>query len=297
MTESSLLDYLHQATCGGGVDFHLHSNYSDGSQSPRELVCQVMANRLRAFALTDHDSMAGIPAVRAALRDLGAQARFIAGVECSARFEEQEIHVLGYFAQDQPPAMLDFLKEAVLERQERNLRMIERLNALGYGISPRDLAGPQGEERVEGRAHMALWLVQHAGFPSMASAFEQVLNEGRPAFVPRKRRNLEDLTAVILKAGGVTVLAHPQQYGWCACPSDPQACRMLSRRFAAARDRGVQGIECFHGGASPEQSAMMRTAASGLAMICTAGSDSHGRDDLHTPMYDHESVFVSESLS
>lgn len=297
MTESALLHYLHDATCRGGVDFHLHSNYSDGAQTPLELVRQVMANRLRAFALTDHDSMAGIPAVRAVLGSLEAQVRFIPGVECSARFQGQEVHVLGYFTQDQPPAMLDYLKEAVLERRERNRKMIDRLKALGYAIRDEDLTEPDGGDKVHGRVHMALWLVRHAGFPTVGHAFAELLNEGRPAYVPRERKKVREVAAVIRKAGGVAVLAHPQQYGWCACPPDPEADRMLRHRFSLIRDRGVQGIECFHGGASAEQSAMMQAVASGLGMICTAGSDSHGREGLHAAMYSLESAFVSESLS
>lgn len=181
MTEIPLARYLEEATRLGGVDFHLHSRYSDGAQSPRELVDEVLAKRLRAFSLTDHDSMAGVLPVRAALRDLDAQVRFIPGVECSCRFEGQEVHVLGYFTEDQPQAMLDYLEEVVLERQERNRRMIARLNQLGYAISEADLAGTGEDDEIRGRVHMALWLVEHAGFPSIASAFQKLLNEGRPA--------------------------------------------------------------------------------------------------------------------
>ncbi|NLA95487.1 MAG: PHP domain-containing protein, partial [Clostridiaceae bacterium] len=275
----------------------LHSHYSDGAQSPRDLVLEVMANRLKAFALTDHDSMAGIPALRSALNELGAGARFVPGVECSARFEEQEIHILGYFTEDQPPAMLDYLKKVVLERQERNLKMIKRLNQLGYAIRAGDLAEADGEKRIHGRVHMALWLVEHAGFPSIADAFGELLNEGRPAFIPRKRRKVEEVATVIRKAGGVAVLAHPQQYGWCALPSDPDAGRLLHHRFCSIRDQGVQGIECFHGQATPQESRMIRAAASGLDMICTAGSDSHGREDQHASMYRLESVFLSAPSS
>ena len=298
MTDLPLARYLHEASCGGGVDFHLHSHYSDGAQSPLDLVREVMAKRLKAFSLTDHDSMAGVPALRFALHELGAQARFVPGVECSARFQGQEIHLLGYFNEDQPPAMMGYLEEVVLERQERNLRMIKRLNQLGYAIRAGDLTEPGGEARIHGRVHMALWLVEHAGFPSIASAFGELLNEGRPAFVPRKRREVEEVAGVIGQAGGVAVLAHPQQYGWCGHPSDPDAGWMLNRRFAAVRDQGVRGIECFHGQATPQESHMMRAAASGLDMICTAGSDSHGRgDDQHASMYSLESVFLSKPLS
>lgn len=288
MADRSLASFLHRESLAGGVDFHLHSSFSDGVQTPGQLVREAIEKKLRAFSLTDHDSMAGIPAVREAMEGQPDPAlpHFVPGVECSARFEGQEIHVLGYFTQDCPPAMAAFLAVAVEERARRNQAMIERLQALGYGIRPEDLVREEEGYEVSGRVHLALWLVRNAGFLSISQAFRELLGEGKPAYVPRQRRSAEEIVSVIEASGGVAVLAHPQQYGWCSGQDAGAILKSLRRRFLILRDAGLAGIECFHGQATPEESEWMRRTADELGMICTAGSDSHGRDDHHAPMYE-----------
>lgn len=285
--EGDLALYLADAVRQGGVDFHLHSLYSDGAQTAEELVDQVLAHGLWAFALTDHDSMEGIPAVRRALahRPQARDLVFIPGVECSASFEGREVHILGYFPLDRPPLIRAYLKEEARDRRRRNEAMLAKLRALGYPIQATDLLAYGQEGTLPGRVHMALWLVDHAGMASVEVAFRELLDEGRPAFVYRERRQVCDLAQVIRQSGGVAVLAHPQQYGWCQDPASEETRSALARRFAAFKEAGLQGVECYHGEASQAESSLMAGLAESSGLICTAGSDSHGRPDGHASMY------------
>lgn len=286
-SEAPIARFLREATEAGAVDFHLHSSFSDGAQTPEELVAEALINGLRAFSLTDHDSMAGIPAVREALSLIPRAGRpvFVAGVECSARYLDQEVHLLGYFDEDQPVDMMAYLDKLAADRDKRNRAMIERLRELGYGISYEDLFRHGHSRTMAGRAHMALWLVEEAGFASIEEAFQELLNEGRPAFVYRERRLVPEIVQVIRQSGGVVVLAHPQQYDWYRAGLETGEAAGLLAHFKYFRQAGVGGIECFHGQATPGEARYLREIARQLDMFCTAGSDSHGRADQHAPMY------------
>ncbi|NLB50288.1 MAG: PHP domain-containing protein [Clostridiaceae bacterium] len=291
MTDIPLARFLHEASLSGGVDFHLHSYFSDGAQSPAQLVRQVSTNKLKAFALTDHDSMAGIPGVRDEMDRLSSPGlpRFVPGVECSAQFQGREVHVLGYFTEDNPADLQAYLQELAWEREDRNRRMLARLNQLGYAIQAADLADEADASSIKGRVHMALWLVREGGFATILDAFHQLLAEGKPAYIPRQRRSVEEVAEVFKRSGGLAVLAHPQLYGWCDDPDEGKVLSELQVHFEALRGKGIEGIECFHGQSSSRQSQLMFKVAAGLDLICTAGSDSHGRDDQHAEMYHGES--------
>ncbi len=282
-SDSRVARFLRLATAEGAVDFHLHSSYSDGAQTPEELVEEALEKGLRAFSLTDHDSLAGIPAIREALAEVPPASRpdFVPGVECSARYQDREVHVLGYFEEDQPRQMMAYLEKLASDRQRRNRAMIKKLRDLGYKIDYDDLYRHAHSRSMVGRAHMALWLVEEAGFASVEEAFKELLNEGRPAFVYRERRLVAEVVQIIRESGGIAVLAHPQQYGWCKEGAGVD----LLTHFKNFQQAGILGIECFHGQATALESHLMQKTARELGMFCTAGSDSHGREDQHASMY------------
>lgn len=288
--DRDLAFFLAEAVRRGGVDFHLHSSFSDGAQSPEEILDQVLDHGLWAFSLTDHDSMAGIPVIREALGRVPEEKRplFIPGVELSAFFEGREVHILGYFKEDQPPPILAYLEDQARDRVRRNEAMVKKLRDLGYPIQPADLLAYGHRGTMIGRVHMALWLVDQAGLPSVKEAFTRLLGEGRPAFVYRDRRPVKDLVALIRQAGGLAVLAHPQEYGWLEDSASLEGKEELKRRFGLFKEAGIGGIECFHGKATREEAGVMQDLARSLDLICTAGSDSHGREDGHAPMYRHD---------
>lgn len=299
-----LAAFLDTTSVRGGVDYHIHSTYSDGALTPGELVAHVIENDLSAFALTDHDTMAGVGEVLGILGSGPSSARgegadgtggssplFVPGVEISVMLDNREIHVLGYFTEPDPGGIADYFADQAKNRERRNLAMIEKLRTLGYDISMDDLMLYGKEKTLPGRVHMALWLVDHGVCRSVSGAFQQLLGEGKPAFVHRTRRSIEEAFHEIDRAGGLSVIAHPQQYGWTGNPDDPSAFKKLYSRFEYLAKLGLRGIECFHGKAGPEEMRLLAGVASELGLIRTAGSDFHGRSDHHAPMYDGKTSF------
>ncbi len=296
-----LATFLDSSSIQGGVDFHLHSTYSDGAKTPSEIVANVVENGLEAFALTDHDTMAGTGEIvdvlsRFHVSDQGESAKdvppiFVPGIEFSVMLDESEIHVLGYFTEHDPPGLSAYIKDQAKSRERRNHAMLAKLRSFGYDITIEDLMRFGEEHTLPGRVHMALWLVDHGHFRSVTHAFQELLGVGKPAFVPRARRTVRETCREIARAGGISVIAHPQLYGWTMNPALPSTREKLYGRIVQLVDEGLNGIECFHGKATPEEQRLLADVASELGLIRTAGSDCHGRADHHAPMYDRHTSF------
>ncbi len=304
-----LAQFLDQSSVQGGVDYHLHSTFSDGSKTPCEVVANVIENGLRAFALTDHDTMAGVGEVVDVLDRMCSPDRkqndgeldgdlndspplFIPGVEFSVMLDDREIHVLGYFSEPNPPSIAAFMEDQAKNRDRRNKAMIEKLQSFGYDIREDDLFQYGGDGTLPGRVHVALWLVDRGAFRSVTSAFKELLGVGKPAFVKKSRLSVEEACDEIDRAGGLSVIAHPQQYGWTDNPSHSSTLTALRERLKRLMDFGISGVECFHGKASPEEQRLLAKVATELGLIRTAGSDCHGRTDHHAPMYDSQTSFA-----
>jgi predicted metal-dependent phosphoesterase TrpH len=289
-TRYDLALLLDRLTIEGGVDLHLHSSCSDGAKTPQEVARSAKRNRLRAFALTDHDTMAGVVEAKEVAGD---DILFFPGIECSAVDLGSEVHILGYFSRLFVSEIEAYLEERRRDRHDRNRRMLSKLRALGYPIDEDSLTayGGKGNASV-GRVHMALWLVDYGGCESISDAFRALLSEGRPAYVPRPRHSIREVTNVIAKAQGVAVLAHPAQYGWCRCPEHPSTRTRLLERIMRCKNAGIDGVECFHGEATEEERRLLFDVTTELDLIRTAGSDDHGRVDTHAPMYFGSTRFV-----
>ncbi|MDD3119437.1 MAG: PHP domain-containing protein, partial [Victivallales bacterium] len=165
------------------IDFHIHSNVSDGSFSPTEIVRAALARDLGAVALTDHDSVSGIDEFLAAAAGTGLTA--VPGVEISSLLSGREIHILGFFLDPHHPELLEFLARIRTGRNERNAEIIRRLHSLGYELTLEEVTAAAGGESV-GRLHMATLLIQKGYFQDVKQAFERCLKRGAPAFCPRK---------------------------------------------------------------------------------------------------------------
>ncbi len=300
-----LADFLDTSSIMGGVDFHLHSTYSDGAETPFEVVANVVKNGLKAFALTDHDTMAGTGEIVESLKQLGRLSQcedrgssvnypplFVPGIEFSVMQDDCEIHILGYFTEYDPPGLSAYIEEQAKSRERRNHAMLEKLRSLGYDIRLDDLMHYGEENTRPGRVHMALWLVEHGFCRSVTHAFQELLGDGKPAFIPRTRRSVRETCREIARAGGLSVIAHPHLYGWTDNPGSPSTRKKLRERIVQLAEEGLTGIECFHGKATPEEQRLLADIASEFGMIRTAGSDCHGRTDHHAPMYDRHTSFT-----
>jgi hypothetical protein len=246
---------------GGAVDLHTHTTASDGALAPRELVELAWRHGVRVLAVTDHDSTEGLAEAQAAAAACGG-VTIVPGLEINCDVEGGEVHVLGYGVDHQAVWFQDFLRAQRAERVARVHRIAERLAELGMPIDPAEVFALV-KEGSPGRPHVARVMVARGYVKSMREAFDRYLHTGGPAHVPRKRLTPGEAVAVILRARGVPVLAHPGVGGKDA---------MIPELIAA----GLMGIECYYA----EHSAAQRTTYLEICLrhdlVATGGSDFHG---------------------
>jgi predicted metal-dependent phosphoesterase TrpH len=241
------------------VDLHMHSTESDGALPPADVVTAARDAAVSVIALTDHDTVGGVEAARAAGSRLGV--RVVAGVELSAYDGEIEFHVLGLHLSR--PAELDRQLAAFrAARRARAERMVEQLNALGVPISLEHVLRIAGAGAI-GRPHVARALVEGGWVRDQRAAFDRFIGAGRPAYVAKYRLPIGDAIELIHRAGGIAVLAHPGAEGTRA-------------RLESLARLGLDGVEVLHPGHSAEDIARLGTLADHLGLVPSGGSDWHG---------------------
>lgn len=242
------------------ADLHLHSSYSDGTFSPQEVVARAAAQDLSPIALTDHDTVAGIPEALQAGTELKVEV--IPGIELSAHELEQEFHLLGYFIRWEDPSLTRTLEGLEARRRSRLEEIVRRLEQLGVHLKLDEVLRIAGQGTV-GRLHVARALLMRRVVGSVEEAFDRFLGQGRPAYVRQAPFSLSQAITVIREAEGIAVLAHPGRSGL----------DTLTRLI----DAGLQGIEVFHPSHSTEEVYLLTRAASEHGLLITGGSDCHGR--------------------
>lgn len=243
------------------ADLHLHTTASDGALTPSEVVRRAAEAGFETIAVTDHDTVSGIEEALEAGRAYGV--RVIPGIELSLRHDGEEIHLLGYGIDVTSPHLLDHLRRFRHDREQRLAAMIERLQALGYAVTVEDVL-EQADGGSPGRPHVARALVTKGYLASVPEAFEQLLAEGRPAYVPRRKVGLAEGVALVHAAGGAAVCAHPGLY------------RKGSSAVEALVAVGVDGIEVIHSAHSEEETRRWEAFTREKGLIRTGGSDCHG---------------------
>ncbi len=248
------------------IDLHTHTTFSDGSLTPTQLVEEATALGLTAVAVTDHDTIDGLPEALAAGERLGI--RVVPGVEINLEHERITMDMLGYFLGGRPGAELEAeLAELRLYRDERNRRIVERLAELGYPLGPDDLAAAAGDGAV-GRPHIGEALVRRGYVGSISEAFERFLSRGAPAWVDRRRLSLGAALRLLRASGGLPVLAHPG-----IIRTDAAGLEHMVREAARL---GVAGIECYYPLHDEATVAFCLALADKYALVPTGGSDYHG---------------------
>jgi hypothetical protein len=243
------------------VDLHSHTTASDGALSPRELVEKAVRHGVHVLAITDHDSTDGLAeAFEAAARH--PQLTIVPGLEINCDVSGGEVHVLGYYVDYEAPWFQDFLRAQRAERVSRVHRIADRLAELGMPIDPAEVFALT-REGSPGRPHVAQVMVARGYVKTVKEAFERYLHANGPANVPRKRLTPADAIAVIRRARGVPVLAHPGVAGKDELIPD------LIRA-------GLMGIETYYAEHSPAQTAAYRDTCRQFDLVATGGSDFHG---------------------
>ena len=260
------------------IDLHTHSTASDGSLAPAEVVRLADREHLAAVALTDHDTTDGLDEARAAAQGC-PQLRWVPGVEVSAVFSPGTLHLLGLGIDQTAPALRELTARFRAAREERNPRIISKLQALGLPIDMDDVraaAPPPLTEgkRVLSRLHIARALQEKRLVRSIAEAFDRYLGDGAAAYVPKDRMAPAEVIAAIHASGGAAVAAHPVQM---RCRDEEH----LERAIRSLVDAGLDGIEVYHSDHSDRQTRCYLDLARWLGLLVTGGSDFHGSGKPH----------------
>src|SRR6266550_4197939 len=242
------------------ADLHLHTNFSDGTYSPEELVSHAQRQGLSALALTDHDTIEGCP--RTALACQAAAIEFIPGTELTAEQDRDELHILGYFIDIENPRFLLEIAQFQDVRQNRVREIVERLNRVHVPLQP-EMVFALANCRSPGRPHVARALVEAGLCATLDEAFERFLKKNRPAWVPKFKISAADSIELIHQAGGVAVMAHP-------------GLNRSDEVIPAMAESGLDGIECFHTKHSTATSEHYLELADRFHLLVTGGSDCHG---------------------
>jgi len=248
------------------VDLHVHTTASDGTMSPAEVVRYAKEKGLRAIAITDHDTIEGLPEGIEEGKKQGLEV--IPGVELSVDFPKGTMHVLGYYIDPTCTGLLDELMVLQQARAERNLRMIEKLRGLGIEIEISELKETPEHGQI-GRPHFAHTMVKKGYVQNIQDAFDRYLGKGGPAYVEKFRFSPEEAMRFINKAGGVAVLAHPFTL------NRPQQ-KDLEDVIAKLKAQGLDGIETYYPEHSEGQTKIYRHLAKKYGLLLTGGSDFHG---------------------
>ncbi|WGV58391.1 PHP domain-containing protein [Brevibacillus brevis] len=244
------------------ADLHTHTKASDGTCEPAENVRLAKEAGLAALAITDHDTVAGIPEAMEAARALDVE--IIPGVEVSSVGKGQDIHVLGYFVPYEDPAFEERLFRLRETRHERNQLLIARLQELGIDISLEKVyRRKQGTDKNIGRPHIAEELMELGVVSTIAEAFDKYLGKGGAAYVNPPRITPQEAITLIKEAGGVAVLAHPGLY------DDDELVQELIVF-------GLDGIEVNHPDNDEVQKMRYSKWAAQYGLVVTGGSDFHG---------------------
>lgn len=244
----------------GLADLHLHSTASDGTLPPEAVVARSAEAGLAAIALTDHDSLAGIPAAVDAGRRLGV--RVVGGCEFSVAAPWGEMHLLGYFLPGADAALEALLARQRADRERRAGEMAGRLRQHGLPVSDQAVRRASAGGAM-GRPHVARVLVEAGVVTTLDEAFDRWLGRGRPGFVPKVLPTLDEVAGVVHAAGGIVSAAHLKERG----------SRGALQHF---QRQGLDAVEVRHPSHAPELEARLLGTARELGLAVSGGSDWHG---------------------
>jgi 3',5'-nucleoside bisphosphate phosphatase len=271
------------------IDLHTHTTFSDGSLTPTQLVEAAAAMGLTAVAITDHDTVDGLPEALAAGERLAIEV--VPGVEINLEHERVTMDMLGYFLGGCPG---DELKEELAElrmyRDERNARIIERLAELGFALDTADLTAA-AENGSVGRPHIGEAMVRRGYVSSISEAFELYLRRGAPAWVDRRRLSLGVALRLLRASGALPVLAHPG-----IIRTDVAGLDHLLRDAVRA---GMAGLECYYPLHDETAVKAFLVLAGKYGLVATGGSDFHGsvKPDAHLGVGPGGTAFPDDLLA
>ncbi len=244
------------------IDLHSHTNESDGTFSPAQLVAEARRVGVNALGITDHDTFAGYDLALSDAQAVGLE--LICGIELSTKLHGRSVHLLGYFLNTS--GLGDFrtqIQDIQAARRDRNIRLVARLQELGMDITLEE-AEARGRG-MTGRPHFAQMMVEKGYVPNLREAFDRYLDESAIGYVYRREPMFAEGVQWIREAGGISSLAHPIRVKGDVPALMPELCEM-----------GLTAIEAYHSDHSPEHTALYLELARRYGLQVTGGSDFHG---------------------
>ena len=259
------------------IDLHCHSTASDGRLTPVKLIELAKQLELRALALTDHDTVAGLRS----FHDMGKLhgVETISGVEVSAEYSRGTMHIVGLFVDPSSQAFRSFLKKLSDGRKIRNPQIVQRLNELGMPITMQEVEEEAGcvdngsgggalDTKSVGRPHIAAVMIRKGYVQTKQEAFDKYLSKGRPAYFTRFAASPEESIQQIHSADGLAILAHPPYLK----AKDEEE---LDGIVADLKKKGMDGIEVHYSSHTPEDTALCAKLAAKYDLVVSGGSDYH----------------------
>ena len=245
-------------------DLHTHSLFSDGSCTPAELIAQAKELGL-TIALTDHNTVAGLPDFLAEAKKQGVRA--IPGIEFSTLFRGRELHLVGLFVQSEDYAFLEGVAEKYQRlKDESNRKMVRQLNAAGYALDYQELLSRSPGGNLN-RAHIARGLVEKGYVSSVQEAFEKLLDKNLPFYVPCERLQITDCIRMFRQRKIVSVLAHPLKD---LTEAELRSC------LPELVEAGLMALETHHSSCDDEAIVLATEIAEEFHLLPSGGSDFHG---------------------
>ena len=249
------------------ADLHIHTYYSDGTQSPQEVVDEAVAAGLSCIAITDHDVVDGVQLAQRAAQGRGLEV--VAGIELSSEVGGKDIHILGYFIDCQKGPLVERLEALQQARIERMKKMISKLNEMNIGPIDLQEICALSQSKAVGRPHLAAVLQKKGFVSSLREAFDKYIGEGCPAYFTKYDQTPFEAIQLIKKSGGIAVMAHP----------------MLTQKdelIPGFVQAGLDGIEVYYPYCSENVIKFYEGIARKHNLLTTGGSDAHGKAKEHT---------------
>lgn len=245
------------------VDLHTHSTFSDGRYTPTQLVQAAAAKGLAVLSITDHDSWNGIGEALKVAKQYGIA--IIPGVELGTQVNGESVHILAYHVDTNNQALQEKMDEMRHGREIRLFKILEKLENLGYHI---EVEACDPKNRAVGRPHVAKALVAKGYFNNVQEAFDVLLKNGGPAYVPQPKLSPEEAVELVHNAGGIAILAHPSEL------SDGELPERLFQTIP------FDGIEVYHpSSATKDEFSKWLRLADKYKLLVGGGSDFHGIPD------------------
>ncbi|MEO8592566.1 MAG: PHP domain-containing protein [Candidatus Solibacter sp.] len=244
------------------IDLHSHTNESDGTCSPAELLAEAAAAGVTTLGITDHDTFKGYDQALLLARDSGID--LVCGIELSTKLHGHSVHLLGYFLNGgRPDEFRVWVTGQQEARRDRNIRLVTRLQELGFDIT---LAEAEARGRgMTGRPHFAQILVEKGYVASLRQAFDDYLDESAKGYVYRREPQFAEGVARIREAGGIASMAHPVRVKGDVPALMPELC-----------ESGMNAIEAYHSDHTPQDTQLYLDLAKKYSLLVTGGSDYHG---------------------